>query len=138
MLPLKYLSNFWRTCNMQLINCEINIVLTWSDRCFIIDNPIENQEPTFTKCIKLLEQLKPGFKRTINQNKYKPKVTELQQNQYLEFLIGSSILGVNRLFVLSIQNSGTRTSYKRYYIPLVEVKDYNIMMDEQNFFDKPV
>ena len=48
MLPLKYLSNFWRTCNMPLINCEINLVLTWSDRRFTIDNPIENQEPTFT------------------------------------------------------------------------------------------
>ena len=34
---------------MLLINCEINLILTWSARCFIIDNPITNQEPTFTK-----------------------------------------------------------------------------------------
>ena len=47
-VPLKYLSNFWRTLEMPLINCEINLILTWSNRCFIIDNLIASQEPTFT------------------------------------------------------------------------------------------
>ena len=67
---------------MPLINYEINLILTWSDRCFIIDNPSVNQEPTFTIAdtklyvpvvilstqdnAKLLQQLKSGFKRTIN------------------------------------------------------------------------
>ena len=90
-VPLKYLSGLWRTLEMALINCEINLILTWSDRCFIIDNPIDDQVPTFTITdtklyipvvtlstqdnAKLLEQLKPGFKGTFNWNKYKPKVT---------------------------------------------------------------
>ena len=47
-VPLKYLSNFWRTLEMPLINCEINLILTWSNRCFITDNPIADQEPIFT------------------------------------------------------------------------------------------
>ena len=47
-VPLKYLSNFWRTLEMPLINCGINLILTWSNRCFIIDNLITSQEPTFT------------------------------------------------------------------------------------------
>ena len=47
-LTLKYLSNFWRTLEVSLIDCEINLILAWSDRCFITDNPIANQEPTFT------------------------------------------------------------------------------------------
>ena len=47
-VPLKYLSNFWRALEMPLINCEINFILIWSNRCFIIDNPISGQEPTFT------------------------------------------------------------------------------------------
>ena len=47
-VPLKYLSNFWRTLEMPLINCGINLILTWSNRCFIIDNLIASQEPTFT------------------------------------------------------------------------------------------
>ena len=47
-LSLKYLSNFWRTLEMPLINCGINLILSWSNRCFMIDNHIDNQEPTFT------------------------------------------------------------------------------------------
>ena len=47
-VPLKYFSDLWRTLEMALINCEINLILTWSDRCFIIDNPIDDQVPTFT------------------------------------------------------------------------------------------
>ena len=35
MVPLKYLSDFWRTLEMPLINCEINLVLTWSDKCVL-------------------------------------------------------------------------------------------------------
>ena len=81
-VPLKYLSNFWRALKVSLINCEINLILTWSDRCFIIDNPIANQEPTFTISDtkihvpvvtlstqnngELLQQLKSSFKRRIN------------------------------------------------------------------------
>ena len=46
-VPLKYLSNFWRTLEMLLINSEINLILTWSASCFIIDAPIDGQIPTF-------------------------------------------------------------------------------------------
>ena len=103
-VPLKYLSNFWITVEMPLINCEINLILTWFNKCFIIDSPTAAQEPTFTITdtklyvpvvtlstqdnAKLLEQLKSGFKRTINRNKYEPKVTVQEQNQYLDLLIG--------------------------------------------------
>ena len=45
---LKYLSNFRRALEMPLINCEINLILTKSNRCFIIDDPVANQQPTFT------------------------------------------------------------------------------------------
>ena len=47
MLPLKYLSTFWRTLEISIINCKINLVLTWSARCFMINNPIAVREPTF-------------------------------------------------------------------------------------------
>ena len=46
-VPLKYLSNFLRIFKMPLINCEINLILTCSARCFIIDDPIAGQERTF-------------------------------------------------------------------------------------------
>ena len=48
MVPLKYLSNFWRTLEMPLINCEVEIILTWSADCVIIYTDVANQAPTFT------------------------------------------------------------------------------------------
>ena len=48
MVPLKYLTNFWRTLEILLINCEINLIITSSANCFIIDAPIDNQIPIFT------------------------------------------------------------------------------------------
>ena len=48
MVPLKYLSNFWRTLEMPLINCEVELILTWSANCVIIYTDVANQNPTFT------------------------------------------------------------------------------------------
>ena len=46
MVPLNYLSNFWRNFGMRLINCEINLILTWSTNYVIIDANVENQNFT--------------------------------------------------------------------------------------------
>ena len=48
MAPLKYLNNFWRTLAMILINCEINLILTWSTNCFIAGRTANNQVATLT------------------------------------------------------------------------------------------
>ena len=82
MVPLKYLSNFWRTLEMPLINCEVELILTWSSGCVIIYTDGSNQAPTFAITetnlyvpvvtlstqdnAKLLPQLKSGSKRTIS------------------------------------------------------------------------
>ena len=55
---------------------------------------------------KLLEQLRAGFKKTIKWNKYKSEITK-----------------VNRLFVLSFENENDKTSYSKYYVPNVQIKD---------------
>ena len=47
MVPLKYLSNFWRTLEMPLINCEVNLILTWSSTCVLVSTNIQNQNATF-------------------------------------------------------------------------------------------
>ena len=149
MVPLKYLSNFWRPLEISLINCEINLVLTWSANCFIIHDPINNQIPTFTITdtklyvpvvtlsthdnAKLLQQLKSGFKRTINWNKYQSKVRVQEQNRYLDYLIDPSFQGANRVFVLSFENNAVRASYKTYYLLQVEIKNYNVMIDGRTF-----
>ena len=47
MVPLKYFSNFWRTLEMPLIHCEINLILTWSTNCAIVSTNVGNQNATF-------------------------------------------------------------------------------------------
>ena len=85
---------------------------------------------------KLFEQLKSGFKRTINWNKYQPKVSTERLNQYLDFLIDPSFQEVNRLFVLSLENEAQGISNKQYYLPTREIKNYNV--HGQNLFGQPV
>ena len=93
MVPLKYLSNFWRTLEMPLINSEVNLILTLSSTCFITNSTGAGTfEITDTKLYdlvvtlstkenaKLLQQLKSGFKRVINWNKYLSKPELLRQN----------------------------------------------------------
>ena len=127
MFPLKYLSNFWRTFEMPLINCEVNLISTWSSTCvitystgaeiFAITDPgpyvpvvtLSTQENT-----KLLQQLKSGFKRVINWNKYLSKLELLVQNPNLNHLIEPSFQGVNRFFVLAFDNDTQRTSHSGY------------------------
>ena len=56
----------------------------------------------------------------------------------LNHLIEPSFQGLNRHFVLSFDNDAQRTINKRYYIPNVEIKDYNVMINGKNVFDQPV
>ena len=81
----------------------------------------------------LLQQLKSDFKRTINWNKYQSKVTVQPSNPYLDDLTDSSFQGVNRFFVLLFENNTNRTLHTKYYLPTVEIKDYNVMIDGENF-----
>ena len=80
-----------------------------------------------------MQQLKSGFKRAINWNRYHRKVTVQQQNGHLNFLINLRFQGVNRLFVLSFENNGGRTGYTRHYLPLVEIKDYYFVINGRIF-----
>ena len=53
-------------------------------------------------------------------------------------MIEPSFQGVNRLFVLAFEDDAQTISRKRYYIPNVEIKDYNVMIDVKKFFDQPI
>ena len=145
-VPLKYLSNFWRTLEMPLINCEVNFLLTWSKDCAITNSTGEVKfGVTETKLYvplvtlstqnnaKLLQKSKSGFKRTINWNQYELSLKTFAQNRYLNHLINPGFQGVNRLFVLPFENENNRISHSTYYLPKVEIKDYNIMMMVETF-----
>ena len=81
MVPLKYLSNFWRALEFSLMNCEICCQLIWPKKCFIVAGSTTLEfKVTDAKLyvpvvilsiqdnIRLLKQLECGFKRTINWN----------------------------------------------------------------------
>ena len=115
------------------------MILTWSRNCVIISSGDTHQNATFattdTKLYvpvailsiqnnaKLLQQLKSGYKRVINWDKYLSKPELLAQNPNLNHLVEPSFQGVNRLFVLGYENDTQRTSAKGYYLPNVEIKD---------------
>ena len=169
-IPLKNLSNFWRSLNIPLINCEVELILTWFRNCVLINkstrdadyNPdlivrkIHNPENAIFQIIdtklyvvslskendiKLLEQLKSGFKRTIKWNKYRSQMTIQPQNNNLNYLIDPTFTNPNKLFVLSFSrnnNTDSRYSFSDYYVPNVETKNFNALIDGKSFFDFPV
>ena len=142
-VPLKYLSNFWRTLDMALINCQVSLILIWSRECAItsmerrvLKNTRRDTSPTNaifqitdTKLYvpvvalstenekRLLELSRTGFKRNIKWNKYRSEMTNQIKNNNLNYFIDSTFTKVNRLFVLSFENENDRTSFSKYYVP---------------------
>ena len=162
---------------MPLINCEVNLILTWSEDCVLTDTATRDANPnadppvvvinaptnaTFkikdTKLYvlvvtlsaendnRLIEQLKTGFERTVAWNKYRSEMSNQARNNNLNYLIDPTFTNVNRLFVLSFKNEhgnygrneSVRSSFKKYYVPKVEVKDFNVLIDGKQFFEIPV
>ena len=116
-IPLKYLSNFWRSLDIPLINCEVEIILTWSKNCGLADMTAANNPPTRlefqikdTKLyvpavtlskendIKFSEKLKLGFKNIIKWNKYRSQMIIQNIKNNLNYLIDPTFTNVNRLF----------------------------------------
>ena len=171
-VPLKHLSNFWRHLDIPLINCEVELILTWFKNCILIDTSIReadhNADPNVYEIdnpenatfkitdvklfvpvvtlskennIKLLEQLKTEFKRTMKWNKYRSQMSIQPQNNNLNYLIDPTFTSVNRLFVLSFprnNHTDSRYSFSNYYVPKVKVNGFNILIDGKTFFDLPV
>ena len=88
--------------------------------------------------IKLLTNLKSGFKREIIWNKYRSHMTTEAVNNNLNILIDPAFINVNRLFVLAYQNADNRQSFSQFYLPKVLVKDFNVIIDKLAFFDLPI
>ena len=84
---------------------------------------------------KLLEQLKTGFKRTIKWNKYKSEMSNQTKNNNLNYLIDPTFTNLYRLFILTFENEDDRASFSKYYVPKVEIKDFNVSTDGKSFFE---
>ena len=139
-IPFKHLSNVWRFLDLTLVNCEIELDLSWAKDCVLSQhhnnitgavfqiNNLKLYVPVVTLSIidniKFLENLKQRFKRTISWNKYRSEITTEPKNNNLNYLIDPTFRNVNRLFVLSFKsgnNDHTRHSFYKYYISFVEI-----------------
>ena len=113
-VPLKYLSNFWRSLEMPLINCKIHLELNWSKHSLMSTIPDTAFKITNTKLyflivtisskdkVKLLKLLEEGFKRLVYENEYQTKIEtrDLDNNSLTRFLVDASFQGVTRIFFL--------------------------------------
>ena len=153
-VPLKYLSNFWRSLEMPLINCKVELSLRWYENC-ILSNVAGNSTFKITDAklyvpvvtlstednAKLSKLLTEGFKRSVYWNEYKVIPEErYDANGSIRQLIDPSWLGINRLFVLAYLNDVTSTvnSHRKYFLPRIKIKIGNIEIDGRNFYDQPI
>ena len=146
-IPLKYLGNFWRALNIPLISCEVYLELKRDKNCVITsleqrdigggnrDNAPTGATLAINDCklyvpavtlskddeIKLLTNLKSGFKREIIWNKYRSQMTTESVNNNINILIDPTFTNVNRLFVLAYQNDNHFLNfvYQKFWLKIL-------------------
>ena len=148
----------------SIVSCEVSLELKWNKNCIItslkerqIDaGPpvVRDGAPTgaslaINNCklyipvatlskddeIKLLTNLKSGFTREIEWNKYRSQMSTEAINNNLNILIDPKFTNVNRLFVLAYQTADDTQSFSQFYLPRVMVKDFHVVIDKLAFFD---
>ena len=154
--PLKYLSNFFRSLEMPLINCKIKLNLTWKKECVLSNQDgaavfIINDTKLYVPVVTLskednkdfIEQQNKGFQRSIYWNEYKTKeVNENADANVFKYInLDPSFQGVNRLFVVAYNREHgqlTRNGQRKYYLPRIDLEKYNVIIDGRNFYDNPI
>ena len=141
--PLKYLSNFWRSLEMPLINCKVYLELNWIEDCILSSagdsakfaiTDAKLHVPIVTLSTKdsanLAKQLNEGFKRSVCWKSYEIKPGKvIEQGKNLYELLNASFQGVRRLFVLAYvvaagaanDEAGIKDN-KKYFLPRGEIK----------------
>ena len=156
-VPLKYLSNFFRSLKMPLINCKIKLNLTWKKECVLstaaddavfITNDTKLYVPVVTLSKEdnkdFIEQQNKGFQRSIYWNEYKTKEqTENADANAVKYInLDPSFQGVNRLFYMAYSradnNQASRNGQQKYYLPRIDLNKYNVIIDGRNFYDNPI
>ena len=155
-VPLKYLSNFFRSLEMPLINCKIKLNLTWKKECVLSTDDgnalfIINDTKLYVPVVTLskednkdfIEQQKKVFQRSIYWNEYKTKEIneDADANVFKYINLDPSFPGVNRLFVMAYNRANgqpTRNGRRKYYLPRIDLEKYNVIIDRRNFYDNPI
>ena len=86
---------------------------------------------------KLYQILKEGFTVDIYWERYRCQMTN-QRTGLINYLIDPTFDNASRLFALAYENEEDRSSFSKYYTPSVEITDYNVLIDQQPFFELPV
>ena len=155
-VPLKYLSNFFRSLEMPLINCKIELNLTWKKECVLSTDAgnavyIINDTKMYVPVVTLskednkdfIKQQNKGFQRSIYWNEYKTKeINENADANVFKYInLDPSFQGVSRLFVTAYNSANgqpTRNGQRKYYLPRIDLNKYNVIIDGRNFYDNPI
>ena len=151
----------------SLINCKILFELSWTNDCVLTTIADTTFKITSTKLyvlivtssnkdnVKLVKLLEEGFKRPVYWNEYQTKIEtrNLDNNNLTRFPLDASFQGVRRLFVLAFNNTTVtvpnnpinntnnrvlRNSHTKYFLPRVNITNYNVLIDGRNFYDQPI
>ena len=155
-VPLKYLSNFFRSLEMSLINCKIKLNLTWKKECVLSTGAGEavfiiNETKLYVPVVTLskednkdfIEQQNKGLQKSIYWNEYKTKeINEHADANVFKYInLDPSFQDVNRLFVMAYNRANgqpTRNGPRKYYLPRISLDKYNVIIDGRNFYDNPI
>ena len=155
-VPLKYLSNFFRSLEMPLVNCKTKLNLTWKKECVLstgageavfIINDTKLYVPDFALSKEdnkdFIKQQNKGFQRSIYWNEYKTKEIneDADANGFKYINLDPSFQGVNRLFVIAdnrVDGQPTRNGQRKYYLPRISLNKYNVINDGRNFYNNPI
>ena len=148
---------------MPLINCKIHLELNWTKDCVMSTIADTTFKITNTKLyvpivtlsskdnVKLVKLLEEGLKRPAQWNEYQTKIEtrHLDNNNLTRFPLDASFTGVRRLFALNFNNTTVtvpnnqisntsnrvlRNSHSKYFLPRVNITDYNVLIDGRNFY----
>ena len=113
--PLKYLSNFWRSLEMPLINCQVELKLKWTNNCLSSANGNDNTDPNDIRDTKyyvsmvtlsakdnkkLSKLLRKGFERSVYWNEYKTRSENKNMTSEYRYFLESNFVNVKRLLLL--------------------------------------
>ena len=149
-------------CKIHLdLNCNNNYVMYGADTYAGVVNA-NDRETTFkitsttlyvpivnvsTKDnVNLAKQLNKGFKRSVYWNEYKSKIEtkNLDNDNITRFPLDTSFQGVNRLFAIAFDNANNndnrieRDRHRKYFLPRVDINNYNVLIDDRNFYNQPI
>ena len=149
---------------MPLINYKSHLELDWTKDCVMSAIAEPTLKITITKLcvpivtlsskdnVKLVKLLEEGFERPVYWNEYQTKIEtrNLDNNSLTRFPLDASFQGVRRLFVLAfnnitvkapndpINNTVLRNIHTKYFLPRVNITNYNVLIDDRNFYDYSV